>query len=357
MALRIIHNKEENHLGEVKRLFGASTEIVITSPFLSVDVMKALGRYLPEKVKDVTLITTLKPHTVEQFDKVKVLNELFRLKKTRGFNLTVRIDNDLHGKVYIGKSDGKYVGCIISSANFTNNGLEHNHEWGVFLENQEETARIHEQMMLDATMSLTELDLRKMLQYIEKHPEEKVGNPTIEANFFDLLKPVVAANGKSVTYWIKPLGTSEEPISEETLFGQAEYEITFAKYPQGVAEGDVLIAYSVKTQRMLSVYTATEEKGAVSYFKRERDRQWPWYVKCTNNTQYFGANWPNINMTLRGLRESYLREFPNGLVSNGKQNLDALKRGHDHLRLDARFAEYVIKKMMEKDFYLNNIKR
>ena len=347
MPYRIIRNNEENHLSEVKMLFSGSTEIVITSPFLSVDVMKSLGNYLTERVKNVTLITTLKPHAVEQFNKVQVLNELFILKKTRGFNLTVRIDNDLHGKIYIGKNEDKYVGCIISSANFTNNGLEHNHEWGVFMDNQEETARIHEQVMFDATMSLDESDLRKMLQYIKEHPEEQVENPKINAKFVDLLKPVVSAQGESVTYWIKPLGTSEEPVSENTLFGQTEHDITFAKYPQRVMAGDVLIAYAVKTQRMLSVYTATEEKGYVKYFKRERDKQWPWYVKCKNNTPLFGANWPNINLTLRELRESYLREFPDGLVSMKSQNLDALKHGHDHLRLDTRFAQYVIEKMME----------
>lgn len=215
------------------------------------------------------------------------------------------------------------------------------------MDSQEETARIHEQVMLDATMSLDESDLRKMLQYIKEHPEEQVENPKIKANFVDLLKPVVSANGKSVTYWIKPLGTSEEPVSENTSFGQAEFDITFARYPQSVMAGDVLITYAVKTQRMLSVYTATEEKDSVKYFKRERDKQWPWYVKCINNTPLFGANWPNINLTLRELRESYLREFPDGLVSKKSQNLDALKHGHDHLRLDARFAQYVIKKMME----------
>ena len=114
--------------------------------------------------------------------------------------------------------------------------------------------------------------------------------------------------------------------------------------------GDVLIAYAVKTQRMLSVYTATEEKGYVKYFKRERDKQWPWYVKCKNNTPLFGANWPNINLTLRELRESYLRKFPDGLVFMKSQNLDDLKHGHDHIRLDARFAEYVIKQMMENTY-------
>ena len=70
MPFRIIRNNEENHLSEVKMLFGGSTEIVITSPFLSVDVMKSLGHYLTERVKNVTLITTLKPHAVEQFNKI-----------------------------------------------------------------------------------------------------------------------------------------------------------------------------------------------------------------------------------------------------------------------------------------------
>ena len=161
---------------------------------------------------------------------------------------------------------------------------------------------------------------------------------------------MVSAQGESVTYWIKPLGTSEEPVSENTLFGQTEHDITFAKYPKRVMAGDVLITYAVKTQRMLSIYTAKEEKDSVKYFKRERGKQWPWYVKCINNTPLFGANWPNINLTLRELRESYLREFPDGLVSEKSQNLDAIKYGHDHLRLDARFAEYVIKKMMENTY-------
>ena len=111
---------------------------------------------------------------------------------------------------------------------------------------------------------------------------------------------------------------------------------------------DVLIAYSVRTQRMLSVFTAMEERGPVRFFRRERDKQWPWYAKCKNNTPKFGANWPHIDLTLRELRESYLREVPNGKVSLNSQNLDALKHGHDHIRLDANFAEYV-KKMVERN--------
>ena len=73
MSFRIINNNDENHLSEVKRLLAESIEIVIVSPFLSEDVMNSLGKYLPDRVKDVTLVTTLKPFDAEQFKKVKAL--------------------------------------------------------------------------------------------------------------------------------------------------------------------------------------------------------------------------------------------------------------------------------------------
>ena len=349
MSFRIINNNDENHLSEVKRLLAESTEIVIVSPFLSEDVMNSLGKYLPDRVKDVTLVTTLKPFDAEQFKKVKALAALYKLKKMRGFNLSIRIDNELHGKVYVGKRDGKYVGCIVSSANFTNNGLVHNHEWGVFMDNQEDISMMHEHILLDAAFAVGNVDLQKMMLYIEKHPEEDVKRPVIEANFVGMLKPILATQGKYVTYWIKPLGTSEEPVPDDVLFDKPEMDITFARFPRSVMKDDVLIAYSVRTQRMLSVFTAMEERGPVRFFRRERDKQWPWYAKCKNNTPKFGSNWSNIDMTLHDLRESYLREYPSGLVSLKSQNLDALKHGHDHIRLDANFAEYVIMKMVERN--------
>lgn len=349
MSFRIINNNDENHFSEVKRLFAESDEIVIVSPFLSEEVMNSLGKYLPDKVKNITLVTTLKPFDAEQFKKVKALAALYQLKKMRGFNLSILIDNELHGKVYIGKKNGKYVGCIVSSANFTNKGLVHNHEWGVFMDNQKEITKMHEHILLDATLAVSNADIQKMIQYIEEHPEEDVKRPVIDANFVGMLKPVLASKGKFVTYWIKPLGTSEEPVPEDVLFNKSEMNITFARFPRSVMTDDVLIAYSVRTQRMLSVFTAMEERGPVRFFRREKDKQWPWYAKCKNITSKYGANWVNIDLTLRELRKSYLREYPNGLVSLKSQNLDALMHGHDHIRLDANFAEFVIKKMVERN--------
>lgn len=52
-------------------------------------------------------------------------------------------------------------------------------------------------------------------------------------------------------------------------------------------------------------------------------------------------------MTLRGLRDAYLKENPSAMVTIKSQNFEAI-RGHDHMRLDANFAEYVIRKMTER---------
>lgn len=347
-TVRIIHNKVENHFEELKWLFGESIQIIIVSPFISIEAILKLAKILPEKVKDVTLVTTLKPFDTDQFNKVKALVELNKLKKLRGFNLSIRIDNDLHGKVYIGRKEDIYVGCIITSANFTQKGLEQNHEWGVFIDDQDKIRQIKEQVLEDAFIVVDDVDLLSMVEYMDKHPEENVKRLTIEANFVGMLKPILASKGKTVTYWLKPLGTIEEPVPETLLFDKKEMDITFARFPRSVMAGDILIAYSVKTQRMLSVFTALEERGPVRFFRRDRDRQWPWYAKCKNDTLKFGQNWPNIDMTLRDLRESYFREYPNGLISIKSQRLDALKRGHDHIRLNANFAEYVIRKMTER---------
>ena len=347
MTVRIIRNKVENHLEEMKWLFGKSSQIVIVSPFISIEAISKLEKILPDKVKDVTLVTTLKPFDTDQFNKVKALVELRRLKKQRSFNLSIRIDNDLHGKVYIGRREDVYIGCIITSANFTHKGMELNHEWGMFIDDQDKIRQIYELILDDAFMVINEVDLHRMVEYMGKHPEENVKRPMIEANFVGMLKPLFVSKGKTVTYWLKPLGTIEDPVPQTFLFDKKNMSITFARFPRSVMAGDVLIAYSVKTQRMLSVFTALEERGPVRSFRRERDKQWPWYAKCKNETLKFGQNWPHIELTLRGLRDAYLKENPSAMVTIKSQNFEAI-RGHDHMRLDANFAEFVIRKIMER---------
>lgn len=74
MTVRIIRNKVENHLEEMKWLFGKSSQIVIVSPFISIEAISKLEKILPDKVKDVTLVTTLKPLMWTSLTKLRPLS-------------------------------------------------------------------------------------------------------------------------------------------------------------------------------------------------------------------------------------------------------------------------------------------
>ena len=209
--MRVVNNCRGNHIEEVKDLLANSNKALIASPFISLTVIDKMKNWLTFGFHELTLITTLKEKDPDQLRKVPVLMELFRLKKTRGFHLTVKIDNQLHGKVYIGMRDENFTGAIVTSANFTDNGLENNHEWGIFFNDQKEISNMHQQIVKDASLELTEKALMKMKQWIDDNPKEDVKSPSIDVSFIDMIeKPIV--NKASLTYWLKPLGKSPDPV-------------------------------------------------------------------------------------------------------------------------------------------------
>lgn len=347
--MRIINNSTSNHLEEVKDLLANSNEALIASPFISLTAIDKLKNWLTSGFQKLTLITTLKEKDPDQLKKVPVLMELFRLKKSRSFRLTVRIDNQLHGKVYIGKKDANYVGAIISSANFTENGLENNHEWGVFINEQMTISDIHQQIVRDASIELTEKDLMKMKQWIDDNPKEDDKSPTVDVSFIDMIeKPAIKVTG--ITYWLKPLGRDHKPVPDTAFYGDARHIITFSKRgrPNGIKEGHIVIAYSINTMQLISVFVASNDRGQLVEFPVPGDEQWPYYIWCDNETPQYGANWPKMELTLHSLREDFLRQYPQSTVLPSGNKLKALQWGSDHVRATPEFGEFVVGKMIEK---------
>ena len=88
----------------------------------------------PERFEQVILITTMKAKDGDRQKKVPILLKLYSLLQqcSSSSKLSIHVDDRLHGKVYIGQRGDRFVGAIISSANFAGNGIERNHEWGVF---------------------------------------------------------------------------------------------------------------------------------------------------------------------------------------------------------------------------------
>lgn len=226
--MRVVNNNTNSHLDEVRDLMANSNMALIASPFISLTAIDKIKNWLTSGFLELTLITTLKEKDPDQLRKVPVLIELFCLKKSRGFRMTVKIDNQLHGKVYIGMRDENYTGAIVTSANFTDNGLENNHEWGIFFNDQKEISNMHQQIVKDASLELTEKALMKMKQWIDDNPKEDVKSPSIDVSFIDMIeKPIV--NKASLTYWLKPLGRDHKSVPNTAFYGDARHLITFSK--------------------------------------------------------------------------------------------------------------------------------
>ena len=91
---------------------------MIASPFISDEAIGFLKDCGPEKFEQVVLITTLKAKNGDQF-----------------------------------------VGAIISSANFTGNGIERNHEWGVYVQDEVLVEQVYNQVLNDTVRSVGVQDL------------------------------------------------------------------------------------------------------------------------------------------------------------------------------------------------------
>lgn len=345
LHMRIVNNSTNNHLDELKGLLANSSIALIASPFISLTAIDKMKNWLISGFHELTLITTLKEKDPDQLRKVPVLMDLFRLKKTLGFHLTVKIDNQLHGKVYIGKRNSYYTGAIVTSANFTENGLENNHEWGFYLNDQTVISAIHQQLLKDATVELAEKDLVKMKQWMEKNQAEDVKSPTVDVSFIDMIeKSIVTKTG--LTYWLKPLGKSPHPVPPTRLFGNEEHQITFTtKNPRGIANGDILLVYSVVSQQMISVFEATDKRGVLTKFAKPGDERWPNYIWCKNLTPGYGANWPERGLTFSGLRDEFLRQFPTYTILPSGNKLNGMQWGADHIKATSEFGTFVVNRM------------
>lgn len=342
--MNVVNNDIDNHLEEVKNLFGSSDEAIIVSPFVSSFAVNNFKQWIATGFKKLTFITTLKEKDPDQLKKVPVLLELFQQKKELGYNLSLRIDNSLHGKLYIGVKGGHFVGGIITSANFTENGLKNNHEWGVFLTDEKILSNICKKTLIDAAIELMEKDLLKMKQWMDQNNIKASNVPTIEVSFINMIERKSSSN-TNVTYWLKPLGKSPNPVPSIRLFGSGEHRITFTKRnPSGVKEGDVLIAYSVVSQQLISVFVAGNKRGRLTHFDTPGDEKWPNYIICRNETPDYGANWPIKKLTLRDVRKEFVKN-PSVSITPTGNSINVLQRGSDHIRLTPEFAEFVIAKM------------
>ncbi|MFD1061621.1 restriction endonuclease PLD domain-containing protein [Winogradskyella litorisediminis] len=345
----IINNlTRDNHLQKLLRSFENAIDILIVSPFIS-NSFDFFPFEKLKKIKRLTIITTLKPKDLDQYSKVPFFKQLFKFCNNSNIELNLLIENSLHGKVYISKYENGASEAIITSANFTNNGLRLNNEWGTKISNQEKITELENGILSKVILEpLKEKDIDHFLELIAKNPKKETNNSPTD---LDLSKQIdLKANPflveKNINYWLKPIGVSGDIIPWDRVFDEIDSDLHFSKLrPKGVKKNDILICYAVGHSNILSIYKV---KSEVKYTGNENDR-WPYYVTGENLTPFYGQNWNSQNITITNQKNEVIKQGKFNVTPSGKNSFGSLMRGADKLRLTPEFGEYMIEKIAKID--------
>lgn len=344
---KIIDNSTGSHFKEIKKLLRSCSEILIASPFISEDGVDEIVSCLSNRVETVTIVTTFKPENYDQVKKVPVLQKLYSALTYKSITVYIKIDNKLHGKVYIGKKGDHYSGAIITSANMTDSGLFRNHEWGSLIDSPSVVSRIYDQIINDTECIITNESLSVMAKMIDdKGLSEHNNKPNNITNLLDIVVPKHFLNVHGVTFWLKPYGTIDNQILPTMKFNEDCFKMTFARSVNRIREGDVFIVYAVGSRAILSVFEATSDKGSIESFPDKRAERWPFYVMCVNKTPQFGNHWSKSAISISSLIEKYVQLHPLSEIRPGSQNISVMRRGLDRLRLNKEFAEFVVDEVL-----------
>lgn len=356
--LMMVSNTGDDHLSELKKLIsGNADRLVIASPFLASDITSLLREFSFQKIRKFELVTTFKPKDPEQLTKPFILKDLFEhfSENCPHTKLQVHVDNALHGKIYIATSDNSRK-MIISSANFTRNGLSNNHEWGLVTNNNE----IIDNVITDLFDSIEYQDItytqikRACLfadQYNRDHPDwEK--KPDIYSDILDSVYSVEDESNTNPQYFLKPVGVSESPIllEDEREFTDLHENLHFSKKkPKGVKKGDVLITVAVTAGSLLSYYKVTGGMQEVTQEEIARDQwkeRWPWYMEGRNLSPQFGGEWWVHNIQRKDALNEFLEKHPGvPVTSAGGFSLGTLNYGGDKVKITKEFGDFLISKI------------
>lgn len=336
--MRIIDNLASNHFDEIKNLLTDADELYIISPFLmeSFDVIFD-ETVIPSDVKRIVLITTLKDNDPDLFRKADSLHSFVFNCIAYSIDFKIHIDNKLHGKMYIATRGGKPIRGIITSANFTDRGLSHNHEWGVEINDEVSLAKIITDITRVSSHALTHGELNDIITKIDDYTK-KSGSPKsakIDLEVSGLLKNKVPKSKSDLRYFIKPVGYSDKPFETTRILSRDVEKMHFAKTPNSVRIGDILICYAVGTTKLLGYFEVISDP-----YIWDNSSRWRWEVQAKNLCPDYSDKWLRFDNTISSIRASFDTNHPVTFV--GGRTLGALQFGADKIRLNEQFAQHVI---------------
>ena len=251
--MQIIENFScHNHYDCLLALCKQADELLIASPFCFPNFEMFVSNVSKKgSTRKITFITTMKND--EAVEKIDSLLSFRKATKEHGINWQIRIDNMLHGKVYIFKNNEVPFAAIITSANLTQHGLKQNHEWGCLVEDTKVIGCMEKQLLVDANIELTSDKLELIKKRADKTREEgwkKVKQQEIQID--DILSLPQIPNG--TRFFIKPIGSNNHKIFDGDYSEKFQKQHFANRLPKAVRVGDILITYAVGARKIISVF-------------------------------------------------------------------------------------------------------
>lgn len=342
MEFKLITNdKHSNHFTYLKKLAKDADTLIIVSPFVTDDFSNLIGEM--KTIKKITLYTTLEKYA-DTAQKAVALYKFNDYCEYSNIDLIIKIDDNLHGKIYLFYNGITPKGMILTSGNFTANGLLHNHEYGVYIQDDKK-----QKEMADIIMSVNTYDLKKKqldeiyaaaLAFIQKNPV--VEPAKLKVNKIINKKPSVTQKG-AIKYFIKPVGTSKKPFLAPRIVEEHD-EMGFGDYPKNMHTGDVLLLHSVGPGFIVGYYVLTSDD--VENKKVDDDDRWPWKVQVECHSSKYSSNWWNYNLKTFDLVKEFKKLHPNKHITiSGGDTLGALKWGSDRVQITDEFAQFIIERI------------
>lgn len=341
--MKIITNSDLTNHGQVlSSLYAQADEIVFVSPFCYPDFSEfAEAVANANSIRRVSFVTTLKNDEV--IDKIDSLLS-FRYEMERvGLQWNLRLDNKLHGKVYLFKKGGRLFSGIVTSANLTHNGMTANHEYGCLIENADLLSQLETQVMADAVLcDSSKLDRvnKRACAVRSGWPEKNAKTPVVEID--DI---IYVSIDEQARVFIKPIGDASSPIYKGNYSKKTNLNFS-KKRPASVRIGDIIITYAVGGRKIIGAFKVKSEAHKTS---NPQDR-WPWYVESENLTPKLSDyKWAEEGISVTGVANKYADDFKIPVTYRGGYNLNALNRGCDKIRLSDDYGRFLLNLIMKRE--------
>lgn len=344
LILKVIDNISTNHNIAIQNMLSTADSLMLVSPFLTEDFSEFIHDVANLGIKKIILLTTLKNNSPDLFKKSNTIYSFVFSCMENKITYEVRVDNSLHGKLYIAFSNSVPRAGIITSANFTVSGLSVNHEWGIEISDSVFLQKIVADLFKVSSPPLSQIELENIVKEIDDYAK---ANPSLkeEKPDLDVIKHInkklpeqdsTQHNFDDVHYFLKPIGWTDNHFDEKRVLDPGIIEMHFSKRrPNAIRKGDILICYGVGSTKLLGYFRVITSP----YFDDSDNQRWPWRVKVENLSPVYGQKWASKSNTLQYVKNLYGDKI---LTYVGGKSLGALQFGADKVQLNENFAKFLI---------------